>query len=85
MDGPIEQNKRGKSVGSHKDVETFVACAAFCKATKLCHSFLYYAKNKVCYLKDSLLTGSEAIVKKNKNYFSAYKSCKEGKNNFYKC
>ena len=79
MEGPTEQDNRGKGVGTHKEVESLEACIELCKANeKGCESFLYDSNKKTCALKDLVLTGSEPIVKKNKIYFSVYKTCKEG-------
>ena len=79
MDGPTLSNNRGKGVGSHKDIAELKECTDLCDQNNKCQSVLYHAKNKVCTLKDLILTGSEEITKKNKNYYSVYKACKEGK------
>ena len=77
MEGPTESDNRGKGIGFHKDVESLEACIELCKANeKGCESFLYESNKKTCALKDLILTGSEPIVKKNKIYFSVYKTCK---------
>ena len=79
MEGPTEKDNRGKGVGTHNEVESLEACIELCKASEEgCESFLYDSNKKICTLKDLVLTGSEPIVKKNKIYFSVYKTCKEG-------
>ena len=78
MEGPTQLDKRGKTVATHKAIETWKDCTELCEGNQKCHSFLYHVKNKVCTLKDLALTGSEPIVKKNPNFFSVYKFCKEG-------
>ena len=78
MEGPTQKDNRGKGVGTHKEIETLMDCTELCEKNERCQSFLYHAKNKVCTLKDLVLTGSEPIEKKNPNFFSVYKSCREG-------
>ena len=79
MEGPTEQDNRGKTIGkNHENVETLNDCFVLCKQTEKCESLLYHDKKKQCTLKDLKLDGTEAIVKKNSIYFSAYKQYREG-------
>ena len=82
MDGPTMGNNRGKTVKSHKQISHLDTCTSLCDEDTKCKSLLYHSKQKVCTLKDKLLDGSEQIVKKNKIFFSVFKSCREG-NHFY--
>ena len=78
MDGPTLGKNRGKTVKTHKDIIDLKGCTDLCDKNSKCQSLLYHAKNKVCTLKDLSLTGSEEIVKKNKIFYSVYKTCKIG-------
>ena len=79
MEGPTEKDNRGKTIGkNHENVETLNDCFDLCKETENCESLLYHSKKKQCTLKDLILDGTEAIVKKNSIYFSVYKECREG-------
>ena len=78
MEGPTKPDNRGKGVGTIREIESLEACIELCKANERCESFLYHSKNKVCTLKDLVLTGSEEIESKNAIFFSVYKTCKEG-------
>ena len=79
MDGPTMGNNRGKTVKAHKEVEDFKTCSKLCDENEKCQSFLFHTNQKVCTLKDLLLTGTEKIVKNNKVFYSVYKLCNEGK------
>ena len=78
MEGPTMGNNRGKTIKTHKDILDLKGCTDLCDESSKCESLLYHSNNKVCTLKDLSLTGSEQIVKKNKIFFSVYKTCKEG-------
>ena len=78
MDGPTMGNNRGKTVKSHKQISDLQTCTALCDEETKCESLLYHSEKKICTLKDKLLDGSEQIVKKNKVFFSVFKSCREG-------
>ena len=78
MEGPTKKNNRGKGVGTHKEIETLNDCTKLCEGNKNCYSFLYHAYDKVCKLKDLVLTGSEPIEEENPNFFTVYKTCREG-------
>ena len=79
MEGPTLSNNRGKTVASHSNIAELKECTDFCDKNSKCRSLLYNVKIKVCFLKDLLLTGSEEITMKNTNFYSVYKTCKEGK------
>ena len=77
MEGPLAGG-RGKAAGSLKPA-TFEECEAACIANEECKSLLYSKGKEECSLKKLELTGTEAIAKKNPNFFSAYKTCEIGK------
>ena len=77
MEGPLDGNK-GKAAGSLNDA-IFEDCEAACLANEECKSLTYHSGNKKCSFKQLELTGTEPIVTKNPNFFTAYKECKIGK------
>ena len=72
-------NNRGKTVKAHKEISDLETCTSLCDENTKCKSLLYHSEKKICTLKDKLLDGSEQIVKKNKIFFSVFKSCRQGK------
>ena len=52
-------------------------CIMKCNETKDCNNFVYAKHKEECYLKDGILTGSEAVRSWDKQ-FSVYKSCNDG-------
>ena len=77
MEGPVKD--RGNDIG-RKNNTSFAECTEICLADENCNSFtrnLYDGKRN-CYFKDKKLDGSEPIVNKNNNFFSAYKLCPKG-------
>ena len=79
MDGPTLTNNRGKTVKAHKEISDLETCTSLCDEHTKCKSLLFHSKQKACTLKDKLLDGSEPIVKKNKSFFSVFRSCRQGK------
>ena len=78
MAGPTMGNNRGKTVKGHKQISDLETCTNLCDENTKCNSLLFDSKKKTCMLKDKVLDGSEQIVKKNKIFFSVFKSCREG-------
>ena len=78
MEGAVKDD-RGNDIGRKNDT-SFAECAEICLADENCNSFTrnIYDGKRNCYFKDKKLEGSEPIVKKNGDFYSAYKVCPKG-------